>query len=137
MQRHLNQLCTNASSSISDTAVNTSKCSPERIFPTLTILPLPHFKLHSSNQMAEPAVLPSCPQVLFCTLTSEQRELYKSYLASKDLAEIFEGRRTALAGIDILRKICNHPDLLERAKWEAEQVGQRQGTSKHVGQVGS
>ena len=41
----------------------------------------------------------------------------------QDLAEIFEGHRTALAGIDVLRKICNHPDLLERAKWEAAQVG--------------
>ncbi len=29
-----------------------------------------------------------------------------------------QDRRNALAGIDILRKICNHPDLLQRAKWE-------------------
>ena len=28
------------------------------------------------------------------------------------------GDRNALAGIDILRKICNHPDLLERTKYE-------------------
>ncbi|PRW57121.1 CHROMATIN REMODELING 8 [Chlorella sorokiniana] len=60
-------------------------------------------------------------QVLFCTLTGEQRTLYKGYLSSKELQEIFAGSRTALAGIDILRKICNHPDLLERAKWEAAQ----------------
>ncbi|KAL4452053.1 hypothetical protein ABPG75_007715 [Micractinium tetrahymenae] len=58
-------------------------------------------------------------QVLFCTLTQEQRALYRGYLSSKELQEIFAGSRTALAGIDILRKTCNHPDLLERAKWEA------------------
>lgn len=72
--------------------------------------------------------------MLFCTLTPEQRELYKSYLSSKDLAEIFEGHRTALAGIDILRKICNHPDLLERAKWEAAEVG-REGWGGRCGVV--
>lgn len=38
------------------------------------------------------------------------------------LQEIFAGNRAALAGIDILRKVCNHPDLLERAKWEATEV---------------
>ena len=29
-----------------------------------------------------------------------------------------QDRRNALAGIDILRKICNHPDLLQRGQWE-------------------
>lgn len=31
---------------------------------------------------------------------------------------LVQDRRNALAGIDIMRKICNHPDLLQRAKWE-------------------
>jgi SNF2 family DNA or RNA helicase len=30
-----------------------------------------------------------------------------------------QDRRNALAGIDILRKICNHPDLLQRRQWES------------------
>ena len=29
-----------------------------------------------------------------------------------------QDRKNALAGIDILRKLCNHPDLLQRASWE-------------------
>ena len=29
-----------------------------------------------------------------------------------------QDRRNALAGIDILRKVCNHPDLLQRRQWE-------------------
>lgn len=63
-------------------------------------------------------------QVLFCGLTPEQLELYRSYLASTEVAEILQGGRQALAGIDILRKICNHPDLLERlAQSAAEDYG--------------
>jgi len=58
-------------------------------------------------------------QVLFCSLTQDQRDVYRSYLASKDAQEVLAGNRAALAGIDILRKVCNHPDLLERAKWES------------------
>lgn len=30
-----------------------------------------------------------------------------------------QDRKNALAGIDILRKICNHPDLLHRKQWES------------------
>lgn len=52
-------------------------------------------------------------QVLFCRLSGEQRELYRAYLASKDVEAILAGDRNALAGIDVLRKICNHPDLLQ------------------------
>lgn len=62
------------------------------------------------------SALPSkTEQVLFCGLTSEQRALYRVYLASDDVAAILAGARNALAGLDVLRKVCNHPDLLERA----------------------
>jgi DNA excision repair protein ERCC-6 len=61
---------------------------------------------------------PKTEQVLFCSLSETQRELYRSYLASRDLADIMAGGKSALAGIDVLRKICNHPDLLERGKGE-------------------
>ena len=53
-------------------------------------------------------------QVLFCRLTGVQRELYKKFLKGEEVKSILEGTRHALYGIDILRKICNHPDLLER-----------------------
>ncbi|KAF6256644.1 P-loop containing nucleoside triphosphate hydrolase protein [Scenedesmus sp. NREL 46B-D3] len=57
--------------------------------------------------------------VLFCSLTEPQRDLYRAYIHSTDVAEILSNRRKALAGIDVLRKICNHPDLLERAAAQA------------------
>lgn len=52
--------------------------------------------------------------VLFCSLTSDQRSVYRAFLASSEVEQIFDGRLKSLYGIDVMRKICNHPDLLER-----------------------
>ncbi|AAS52620.2 AEL065Cp [Eremothecium gossypii ATCC 10895] len=52
--------------------------------------------------------------VLFCKMTQFQKEKYLQFLNSEDMIKIKNGRRQVLYGIDILRKICNHPDLLER-----------------------
>ena len=79
-------------------------------------------------------------QVLFCPMTSEQREAYRAYLHSRDVEEILEGRREALGGIDVLRKIVNHPDLLERSTnaasanyGEPERSGKQLVTMKVLG----
>ncbi|RUS24686.1 putative RAD26 [Jimgerdemannia flammicorona] len=47
-------------------------------------------------------------------LTKAQRDAYEEFLRSKEMDSIMEGRRHALYGIDIVRKICNHPDILNR-----------------------
>ena len=52
-------------------------------------------------------------QVLFCKLTRPQREAYEMFLASDEMTSIMNHQRQSLYGIDILRKICNHPDLLD------------------------
>ncbi|KAK3334036.1 SNF2 family N-terminal domain-containing protein [Cercophora scortea] len=52
-------------------------------------------------------------QVLFCKLTKPQREAYELFLKSDDMSSILNKTRKSLYGIDILRKICNHPDLLD------------------------
>ncbi|KAI9333534.1 Rad26 protein [Zopfochytrium polystomum] len=51
--------------------------------------------------------------VLFCRLVPEQRQAYRKFLNSEIVQSVLEGRRNALSGIDGIRKICNHPDLLE------------------------
>ena len=51
--------------------------------------------------------------VLFCKLTPEQRTLYQKFIDSPDLQKILAGKRNALFGIDMLRKICNHPNLVD------------------------
>ncbi|KAL2271948.1 hypothetical protein VTJ83DRAFT_1319 [Remersonia thermophila] len=52
-------------------------------------------------------------KVLFCKLTAAQRESYELFLKSDDMISILNRTRQSLYGIDILRKICNHPDLLD------------------------
>lgn len=52
-------------------------------------------------------------QVLFCKLTKPQREAYEMFLSSDEMTSIMNHTRQSLYGIDILRKICNHPDLLD------------------------
>ncbi|EDN90696.1 hypothetical protein SS1G_00096 [Sclerotinia sclerotiorum 1980 UF-70] len=53
-------------------------------------------------------------QVLFCKLTRPQRDAYEMFLASDEMKSILNRTRQSLYGIDILRKICNHPDLLDK-----------------------
>lgn len=52
-------------------------------------------------------------QVIFCKLTKPQREAYEMFLSSEEMNSILNHKRQSLFGIDILRKICNHPDLLD------------------------
>ncbi|KAJ5747953.1 uncharacterized protein N7511_009649 [Penicillium nucicola] len=54
-------------------------------------------------------------QVIFCKLTALQRTIYKRFLGSDEMRSIYTGKRNSLFGIDILRKICNHPDLADHA----------------------
>jgi len=51
-------------------------------------------------------------QVLFCQISPYQRELYEFILDSDIIKSVLAGKRNILAGIDLLRKACNHPALL-------------------------
>ncbi|KAJ2888587.1 DNA repair protein rhp26 [Coemansia asiatica] len=51
-------------------------------------------------------------QVLFCRLTPMQRSAYKMFLRSSDMERILLGKLQMLFGVDVARKICDHPDLL-------------------------
>jgi DNA excision repair protein ERCC-6 len=51
-------------------------------------------------------------QVLFCRLSDRQRMLYESYLQSDLVKLIRRGSTQLLGAITMLRKICNHPDLV-------------------------
>ena len=51
-------------------------------------------------------------QVLFCRLTPFQRALYKKYLKSSDVHDMLEGRKMIFAGLQVMRKLCNHPSLV-------------------------
>ncbi|KAH8782990.1 SNF2 family N-terminal domain-containing protein [Diaporthe sp. PMI_573] len=79
-------------------------------------------------------------QVLFCKLTAVQRDAYEQFLRSDEMNAILNHTRKSLFGIDQLRKICNHPDLLfphrknrPNYKWgSARQSGKMQVVKKLV-----
>ncbi|KAJ3000948.1 hypothetical protein HDV02_000017 [Globomyces sp. JEL0801] len=70
-------------------------------------------------------------QVLFCKLTNYQRRKYERFIASDDIGRIMDGKQHVLSGIDTLRKICNHPDLLENEK-DVENYGDMERSGKMV-----
>lgn len=50
--------------------------------------------------------------ILFCRLTSRQRDMYESYLKSDDVARVIRGSSQMFSAVTTLRKISNHPDLV-------------------------
>ena len=84
-----------------------SRCA-ETLKDTISPYLLQRFKVDVAADLPK-----KTEQVLFCKLTKPQRNAYESFLASNDMQSILSGRRQVLYGIDILRKICNHPDLQE------------------------
>ncbi|CAM9176674.1 unnamed protein product [Choristocarpus tenellus] len=53
-------------------------------------------------------------QVLFCRLTPYQRRLYMEFLESAEVKSVLRRATRSFRAICILRKLCNHPDLVCR-----------------------
>jgi DNA excision repair protein ERCC-6 len=51
-------------------------------------------------------------QVLFCRLSSRQTAMYEAFLKSDQVKQAMNGSTQMLGAITMLRKICNHPDLI-------------------------
>ncbi|MCJ1271341.1 hypothetical protein MMC22_011241 [Lobaria immixta] len=92
----------NASNLQVQTALKCAETLKDTISPYL----LQRFKADVASDLPKKS-----EQVLFCKLTKLQREAYENFLSSDDLKSIMNGRRQVLYGVDLLRKICNHPDL--------------------------
>ncbi|KIX00956.1 uncharacterized protein Z518_10022 [Rhinocladiella mackenziei CBS 650.93] len=51
--------------------------------------------------------------VVFCNLAPFQRDLYRHFIQSRDIKSLLRGKGSQpLKAIGILKKLCNHPDLL-------------------------
>ncbi|XP_044263689.1 DNA excision repair protein ERCC-6-like [Tribolium madens] len=98
---------------------------------TLKNLITPYLLRRSKHEVQEHISLPNkSEQVLFCSLTEEQRELYKGFLMSDHVSSIMgssknwfaenQTRANVLISITALRKICNHPDIYLHAAGEAD-----------------
>lgn len=94
----------NASNLQVETAMRCAETLKEAISPYL----LQRFKVDVAADLPKKS-----ERVLFCKLTKLQRDAYEWFLDSEDMKSILAGKRQALYGVDILRKICNHPDLVE------------------------
>lgn len=71
-------------------------------------------------------------QVLFCQLTESQKESYRAFLSSNECRQIYNGKMNGLFGINILRKICNHPHLLDKQKRKAVHAMDKEQTKELV-----
>lgn len=90
----------------SNLQVQTAMKCAETLKDTISPYLLQRFKADVASDLPKKS-----EQVLFCKLTKIQRDNYESFLRSDDLKAIVNGKRQVLAGVDVLRKICNHPDL--------------------------
>jgi DNA excision repair protein ERCC-6 len=60
--------------------------------------------------------------VLFCRLSARQRALYEAFLRSDLVSKVVRGSSALFAAITVLRKICNHTDLVcdpDKASFES------------------
>lgn len=94
----------NASNLQVQTAFKCAETLKDAISPYL----LQRFKIDVASDLPKKS-----EQVLFCKLTPLQRAEYQRFLDSGEMSAIMTGKRQVLYGIDILRKICNHPDLAD------------------------
>ncbi|KAH9844917.1 SNF2 family N-terminal domain [Teratosphaeria destructans] len=115
----------NASNLQVETAMKCAETLKETISPYL----LQRFKVDVAADLPKKS-----ERVLFCKLTKLQREAYEWFLASEDMKSILAGKRQALFGIDILRKICNHPDLVEH-KTLSKKPGYHYGVGTKSGKM--
>ncbi|EMC92968.1 hypothetical protein BAUCODRAFT_42604, partial [Baudoinia panamericana UAMH 10762] len=115
----------NASNLQVETAMKCAETLKDTISPYL----LQRFKVDVAADLPKKS-----ERVLFCKLTKLQREAYEWFLASEEMKSILSGKRQALYGVDILRKICNHPDLVEH-KTLSKKAGYNYGSGHKSGKM--
>ncbi|KAK5052614.1 hypothetical protein LTR84_002479 [Exophiala bonariae] len=97
----------NASNLQVQTAFKCAETLKDAISPYL----LQRFKVDVASDLPKKS-----EQVLFCKLSKLQRAEYNHFISSGELDAIMNGKRQVLYGVDILRKICNHPDLTQHKR---------------------
>ncbi|KAL8637920.1 MAG: hypothetical protein Q9228_004868 [Teloschistes exilis] len=113
----------------SNLQVQTAMKCAETLKDTISPYLLQRFKIDVASDLPK-----KTEQVLFCKLTQPQRLAYEQFLESDDLKQIMDGKRQVLYGIDILRKICNHPDLQDHRLLSVKQ-GYYYGAGKKSGKM--
>ncbi|KIY00855.1 uncharacterized protein Z520_03521 [Fonsecaea multimorphosa CBS 102226] len=115
----------NASNLQVQTAFKCAETLKDAISPYL----LQRFKIDVASDLPKKS-----EQVLFCKLRPLQRDEYKRFLGSGEMDAIMNGKRQVLYGVDILRKICNHPDLTDHKRLSIK-AGYRYGDPSKSGKM--
>ncbi|KAI4175028.1 MAG: hypothetical protein LQ346_008149 [Caloplaca aetnensis] len=113
----------------SNLQVQTAMKCAETLKDTISPYLLQRFKIDVASDLPK-----KTEQVLFCKLTRPQREAYEGFLGSDELRSIMNGKRQVLYGVDILRKICNHPDLQDHRNLSIK-VGSNYGAGAKSGKM--
>ncbi|KAI9653443.1 MAG: DNA-dependent ATPase protein rad54 [Alyxoria varia] len=72
------------------------------------------FIIRRSNELLSKYLPVKYEHVVFCNLAPFQRALYKHFLKSPDIRSLLRGKGSQpLKAIGLLKKLCNHPDLLD------------------------
>lgn len=90
-------------------------CCLNIVSPIFPFSPLPPIRSHNFTHALTP--LPTVPvkyeHVVFCSLSPFQESLYKFFVSSPAAQALLKGKDSQpLKAITLLRKLCNHPDLL-------------------------
>lgn len=113
----------------SNLQVETAMKCAETLKDTISPYLLQRFKVDVASDLPKKS-----ERVLFCKLTKIQRDAYEFFLSSEEMRSIMNGKRQALYGIDLLRKICNHPDLVEHKTLSIKQ-GYNYGSGAKSGKL--
>ncbi|KAL2355476.1 SNF2 family N-terminal domain-containing protein [Cryomyces antarcticus] len=113
----------------SNLQVETAMQCAETLKDTISAYLLQRFKVDVAADLPK-----KNERVLFCKLTKLQREAYEAFLGSEEMKSIMNGKRQALYGIDILRKISNHPDLQDH-KVLSRKPGYNYGSGSKSGKM--
>ncbi|OJD29987.1 dna repair protein rhp54 [Diplodia corticola] len=88
------------------------KVGNERLSELLTLVN--KFIIRRTNDILSKYLPRKYEHVVFCNLAPFQKDLYNLFIKSPEIQQLLRGKGSQpLKAINILKKLCNHPDLLE------------------------
>lgn len=88
------------------------KLGDERLSELLTLVN--KFIIRRTNDILSKYLPRKYEHVVFCNLAPFQKDLYNLFIKSPEIQQLLRGKGSQpLKAINILKKLCNHPDLLE------------------------
>ncbi|KAF9630723.1 SNF2-related protein [Lasiodiplodia theobromae] len=88
------------------------KVGDERLSELLTMVN--KFIIRRTNDILSKYLPRKYEHVVFCNLAPFQKDLYNLFIKSPEIQQLLRGKGSQpLKAINILKKLCNHPDLLD------------------------